>query len=153
MKNFYENVVKQRERIKLTEEEIKTRMDKAPYGSKAKELIRRWSEVESYGCSSLGIFTVTPMIVRAKGVYLYDDDDKEYIDLLSGFSVSNLGHCNEELGEIIKNQVDKLVHFFDFPHEERVKLSEKLTKLSKIKGKTRVMYGVSGSEERMILFS
>jgi 4-aminobutyrate aminotransferase-like enzyme len=146
MKNFYESVVKQRERIKLTKEEVKARIEKAPYGSKAKELIKRWSEVESYGCSSLGIFTVTPMIVRAKGVYLYDDDDKEYIDLLSGFSVSNLGHCNEKISEIIKSQADKLVHFFDFPHEERVKLSEKLTALSKIKGKTRVMYGVSGSE-------
>ena len=139
MKNFHEHIVKQRERMKLTDQEIKSRIEKSPYGPKTKDLIRRWSEVESYGCSSLGLFNVTPLIVRAKGAVLYDDDGKEYIDLICGFSVSNLGQCNEKIAEIIKQQSDKLVHYFDFPHEERVKLSEKLTALSRIKAKTRLL--------------
>ena len=146
MKNFHEGVVKQRERMKLTDQEVKRRIDKSPFGPKTKDLIRRWSEVESYGCSSMGIFDVTPMIVRAKGALLYDGDGKEYVDLICGFSSSNLGQCNEQISEIIKKQADKLIHFFDFPHEERVKMSEKLTALSGIKGKTRVMYGVTGSD-------
>jgi 4-aminobutyrate aminotransferase-like enzyme len=146
MKGFHENVVRQRERIGLTDKQVKERIEKSPYGPKAKDLLRRWSEVESYGCSSLGIFDLTPMIVKAKGSYLYDGDGKDYVDLIAGFSVSNLGHCNEEVSGIIKKQSDELIHFFDFPHEERVKMSEKLARLSRIKSKTRVMYGVSGSE-------
>lgn len=146
MKNFHEHIVKQRERLKLTDGEVKNRIEKSPYGPKTKDLLRRWSEVESYGCVSLGLFNVTPLIVRAKGAILYDDDGKEYLDFLSGFSVSNLGECNERIAGIIKKQADRLVHFFDFPHEERVKLSEKLTSLSRIKTKTRVMYGVTGSD-------
>jgi len=146
MKNFHEHIVKQRERMKLTEQMVKNKIEKSSFGPKTKELIRRWSEVESYGCSSLGIFDVTPMIKSAKGAFLYDSDGKEYVDLICGFSVSNLGQCNEKIAEIIKNQSDKLVHFFDFPHEERVKMSEKLTAMSRIKSKTRVMYGVTGSE-------
>jgi 4-aminobutyrate aminotransferase len=146
MKSFNDNVVEQRARVKLTDQKVKKRIEDSPYGPRTKSLLRRWSEVESYGCSSLGLFDVTPMIVRAKGAYLYDDDGKDYIDLISGFSVSNLGQCNEEISAIIKKQSDKLVHFFDFPHEERVKLSEKLTSLSRISSKTRVMYGVTGSE-------
>ena len=70
----------------------------------------------------MGIFDVTPMIVRAKGALLYDGDGKEYVDLICGFSSSNLGQCNEQISEIIKKQADKLIHFFDFPHEERVKM-------------------------------
>ena len=31
-------------------------------------------------------------IARAKGVYLYDQDNKKYLDLISGISVSSLGH-------------------------------------------------------------
>lgn len=146
MKGFNEHILQKREKIKLTDQKVKERIDTSPFGSKTKDLLKRWSEVESYGCSSMGIFDVTPMIVRAKGSRLYDKDDKEYIDLINGFSVSNLGQCNEEIGKIIKEQADRLVHFFDFPHEERVKLSEKLTANSKIKDKTRVMYGVTGSE-------
>jgi len=68
------------------------------------------------------------MIVSGEGAYLYDGDGKEYVDLICGFSVSNLGQCNEaDIGDHQESESDKLVHFFDFPHEERVKMSEKLT--------------------------
>lgn len=48
--------------------------------------------------------------VKAKGVYFYDKTGKEYIDLVSGVSVSNLGHCHPAVVEAVKNQVDKYMH-------------------------------------------
>ncbi len=45
---------------------------------------------ESYGGVGWGIFEITPVIVRAKGAFLYDADGKEYLDLLAVFSVSSL---------------------------------------------------------------
>lgn len=145
-RGFKENVANQRDRLKLTEEEIMKRIDNAPFGKKTKELARKWAAYESYGGVGLGIFEITPVIVRGKGAYLYDADGKEYLDLLAGFSVSSLGECNEEITKIFKEQAGKLTHFFDLPHEERIKLSEKLVMKSRIKGKVRVMYGVTGSD-------
>ena len=47
-------------------------------------------------------------IVSAKGVYLKDVSGKEYIDLISGISVSNIGHCHPAVVEAIKKQVSLL---------------------------------------------
>jgi acetylornithine/succinyldiaminopimelate/putrescine aminotransferase len=49
-------------------------------------------------------------IERAKGIYLYDKEGKEYIDLVSGVSVSNVGHCHPKVVEAIKIQAEKYMH-------------------------------------------
>jgi 4-aminobutyrate aminotransferase-like enzyme len=145
-KGFKDTLNKQREKMKLNEQLLQERIKNAPFGEKTKNLAKKWAECESYGGVGWGIFDVTPIIVKAKGAYLYDADGKEYLDLLAGFSVSSLGECNEEITKIIQNQAATLTHFFDFPHIERVKLAENLVKNSKIKSKTRVVFGVTGSD-------
>jgi acetylornithine/succinyldiaminopimelate/putrescine aminotransferase len=49
-------------------------------------------------------------IEKAEGVYLYDADGKKYIDLISGISVSNIGHRHPEVLRAIHNQLDKYMH-------------------------------------------
>lgn len=53
-------------------------------------------------------------IKRAEGVFLYavDDDgaEKPIIDLISGVSVSNVGHCNREVVDAIKDQAERYTH-------------------------------------------
>lgn len=49
-------------------------------------------------------------IDHAKGIYLYDKNGKEYIDLVSGVSVSNVGHCNPKVIEAITEQAQKYMH-------------------------------------------
>ena len=49
-------------------------------------------------------------IKTAEGIYLIDKDDKKYIDLIAGVSVSNLGHRNKNVVEAVKQQVDKYMH-------------------------------------------
>lgn len=143
---FNQNLARQREKFKQTEKGLKQRIDKAPFGKKAKDLARKWAEYESFGGVGWGIFDVTPIIERGEGGYLYDVDGKEYIDLLAGFAVSALGECNKEITRIIQEQAAKLTHFFDFPHVQRVTLAEKLVKNSRIKERTRVMFGVTGAD-------
>ena len=46
-------------------------------------------------------------IVKAEGIYLYDASGKVYMDLISGISVSNLGHRHPKVIEAIKTQLDK----------------------------------------------
>lgn len=48
-------------------------------------------------------------IHRAEGVFLYSPE-KRYVDLISGVSVSNVGHANREVIEAIKEQVEKYSH-------------------------------------------
>ncbi|AZU37405.1 acetylornithine transaminase [Wolbachia endosymbiont of Bemisia tabaci] len=45
-----------------------------------------------------------------KGIYLYDIDNKRYIDFHSGIGVSSLGHSNPRLTNVLKLQGEKLWH-------------------------------------------
>src|SRR4029079_14053728 len=49
-------------------------------------------------------------IVNAKGCKLYDVNNKEYIDLIGGISVCNVGHRHPKVIEAIKDQLDKYLH-------------------------------------------
>lgn len=49
-------------------------------------------------------------ISHAKGVYLYQTNGKPLIDLISGISVSNVGHGNPEVLKAIISQAEKHLH-------------------------------------------
>ncbi len=49
-------------------------------------------------------------IVRAKGAKLWDADGKEYIDLIGGISVCNVGHRHPRVVAAIKEQADAYLH-------------------------------------------
>lgn len=49
-------------------------------------------------------------VERADGIFIYTRSGKKYIDLLSGISVSNLGHGNPTIKDAVKKQVDKYMH-------------------------------------------
>ncbi len=50
------------------------------------------------------------VLTRGKGVYLWDSDGKRYLDLFSGWAVSNLGHCHPRVTNAISKQAKLLVH-------------------------------------------
>jgi acetylornithine/succinyldiaminopimelate/putrescine aminotransferase len=49
-------------------------------------------------------------IERAEGIYFYTPEGKKYIDLVSGVSVSSLGHAHPSILDAVKSQVDKHMH-------------------------------------------
>ncbi|MFT4203245.1 MAG: aspartate aminotransferase family protein [Chitinophagaceae bacterium] len=49
-------------------------------------------------------------MVRADGVYQYDDTGKSYIDMISGFSVSNIGHGHPKVVQAVQEQAEKYMH-------------------------------------------
>lgn len=49
-------------------------------------------------------------IVSAKGCILYDVNGKEYIDLIGGISVCNIGHGNQKVIDAIKKQAEDFTH-------------------------------------------
>jgi len=48
--------------------------------------------------------------VRAKGIYIYDAQDKGHIDLIAGIGVSNVGHCHPAVVKAIQNQAETYMH-------------------------------------------
>ncbi len=77
-------------------------------------------------------FPIGLNIRSGKGVYLYDDKGKEYIDMISGIAVSNLGHGNPAILKAIKEQIDKHLHvmvYGEFDEVPQRKLAEKLNDL------------------------
>jgi acetylornithine/succinyldiaminopimelate/putrescine aminotransferase len=46
----------------------------------------------------------------AEGSFLFDKNHKAYLDLISGISVSNVGHRHPKVVQAIKNQADKYLH-------------------------------------------
>ena len=49
-------------------------------------------------------------IAKAEGVYLYGPNGEEYMDLVSGFNVSNIGHRNPKVIQAIQQQLEKYLH-------------------------------------------
>lgn len=73
-----------------------------------------------------------PIIIdHAKGVYLYDINGNEIIDIISSWWCNLLGHCNSKINEAIKNQLDSLEHvvFANFSHKPAIKLCQELVEI------------------------
>src|SRR5688572_23769448 len=71
-------------------------------------------------------------IERAEGIYLYTPEGKRYTDLISGISVSNIGHRNPKVVHAIKEQVDKHLHvmvFGEYVQSSPNLLAKKLSEL------------------------
>jgi acetylornithine/succinyldiaminopimelate/putrescine aminotransferase len=83
----------------------------------------------------LGQTSSSPLMVeisRAKGVYMYSPDGKKYLDLISGVSVSNIGHSHPAVIKAVKKQVDSYMHLMvygEIVQKPQVKYAERLAQL------------------------
>jgi acetylornithine aminotransferase len=46
-----------------------------------------------------------PMFVKGEGCYLWDVENRKYLDLTAGIAVNALGHCDPETSKLIAQQV------------------------------------------------
>ncbi len=84
------------------------------------------------------------VLARGKGVFLYDIEDKRYLDFVSGLGVNALGHAHPRIVKAIREQAAKLVHVSNlYYHEYQGPLAEKLCGLS---GLNRAFFSNSGTE-------
>ena len=93
------------------------------------------------------ITTYNPMPVtftHGKGVWLYDEQGKEYLDGLSGIAVCGLGHAHPEVTQTIQEQAANLLHTSNTFHiKEQELLAAKLTAMA---GMDQVFFANSGAE-------
>jgi acetylornithine/N-succinyldiaminopimelate aminotransferase len=83
-------------------------------------------------------------IVKGEGNYLFDENGKKYLDLVSGIAVTSLGNVPPQVKAKVMEQIDTLWHcsnLFHIPQQE--KLADKLTSISCA---DRVFFCNSGAE-------
>ena len=100
-----------------------------------------WGDTVHYA-EKLNIFD------RAEGIYLYDKDGREYLDLQMWYSAVNFGYKNPRLNEALKKQIDKLPQLAcQYLHEEKIKLATKISQRMEMtfEEKGRVHFNVGGS--------
>src|ERR1700741_1808214 len=71
-------------------------------------------------------------IVRAEGDFIFDTGGKKYVDLISGISVSNVGHRHPKVIKAIHEQLEKYMHLIvygEYLQGPQVKLAEKIAQL------------------------
>ncbi|MGM0538134.1 MAG: acetylornithine transaminase [Thermodesulfobacteriota bacterium] len=83
-------------------------------------------------------------IVQGHGARIKDAQGREYVDLLAGIAVCNLGHCHPEVTQTICEQAARLVHLSNlFYQTPQLDLAEKLLDSC---GLERVFFCNSGAE-------
>ncbi len=83
----------------------------------------------------LGQTSPTPLMLqieRAEGSFLYDSDGKDYIDLISGVSVSSTGHCHPAVVAAVQEQAARYMHLMvygEVVQSPQVRYAERLASL------------------------
>jgi acetylornithine/succinyldiaminopimelate/putrescine aminotransferase len=81
----------------------------------------------------MGLPSAHPMALEvdhAEGIYFFDSDGKKYTDLVSGVSVSNVGHRHPKVVRAVKDQLDKYMHLMvygEYIQSPQVRLAQKLS--------------------------
>ena len=57
-----------------------------------------------------------PMMVKGEGCYLWDIENRRYLDFTAGIAVNALGHCDPEMAKLIGQQARTLIHTSNLYH-------------------------------------
>ncbi len=93
-----------------------------------------WAEEDMkfiwHPCSQMKDYEeLKPIVIdRGKGVFLYDKEGNEYIDIVSSWWCNLLGHCNPKISGAVREQLGRLEHviFANFSHEGAIRLCQEL---------------------------
>ena len=108
----------------------------------------RWQHalMDNYGTPPL-------TLVRGSGARVWDDEGREYVDLIAGIAVNALGHAHPALVEAVSTQMATLGHTSNlYVHPATVELAERLISISGGDESTRVFFCNSGAEANEAAF-
>ncbi len=98
--------------------------------------------------TSSALMTITPrpeaIMCRGEGSYLWDNDDRRYLDFIQGWAVNSLGHCPPQITEALNDQAHKLIS--PSPALHNAPQHELATLLTSLSGLTQVHFANSGAE-------
>lgn len=80
----------------------------------------------------------------AKDMYLYDENGEGYLDFYGGIAVNSAGNCNEKVVAAVKDQVEDIIHTFNYPYTIPQALLAKL--ICETIGMDKIFYQSTGTE-------
>ncbi len=85
---------------------------------------------------------------RAENAQVWDADGNRFVDFAGGIGVLNIGHRHPKVVQAVKDQLDKVMHTCQtvMPYEGYVKVAEKLSQITPVRGHAKVMLANSGAE-------
>jgi len=85
-------------------------------------------------------------IVKGQGLYLTDENGKQYMDAISSWWVNIHGHAHPYIAQKVADQLNKLEHviFSGFTHEPAIELAERLLKCLPA-NQSKIFYSDNGS--------
>ena len=93
---------------------------------------------QNYGAPSISL-------VKGKGLYVWDESGKKYLDFLGGIATNILGHANPAVVKAVSNQIQTMGHISNFySHPAGLALAEKLQSL--VGQTSKVFFCNSGAE-------
>jgi diaminobutyrate-2-oxoglutarate transaminase len=95
-----------------------------PPGPRSREMLQKQEDIESAAVSYPKAIPVA--FAEGKGATLKDVDGNIYMDFFAGAGVVNIGHCNPEVIEAVREQIGKLTHTLDFPTPIRMEFVDEL---------------------------
>jgi putrescine aminotransferase len=72
------------------------------------EVYEKYVQYMNPGLAKLMGFAGFGVEMYGQGSYIYDHEDKKYLDCLGGYGTFSLGHCNPEVIQAVKDQMDRL---------------------------------------------
>jgi acetylornithine/N-succinyldiaminopimelate aminotransferase len=88
--------------------------------------------------------------VRGEGARLWDSDGNEYLDFLSGISVTSVGHCHPRVVEAVCEQAGRLMHASNLFYTEPAMLLARRLSESSLGGKVYVCNSGAEANEAAI---
>ena len=86
----------------------------------------------------------------AKDQYMYDENGTPYLDFYAGIAVNSAGNCNEKVVAAVKDQVEDIMHTFNYPYTiPQALLAEKICTTI---GMDKIFYQNSGTEANEAIF-
>lgn len=82
--------------------------------------------------------------VKAKDMYLYDEEGQPYLDFYGGIAVNNAGSCNEKVVAAIRDQAGDIIHTFNYPYSIPQAILAKL--VCETIGMDKIFFQNSGTE-------
>ncbi|GAA5818723.1 MAG: aspartate aminotransferase family protein [Methanobrevibacter sp. CfCl-M3] len=101
--------------------------------------------IENYPKYIMNTYSRQPIAIsHGKGVKVWDNSGKEYLDFFAGIAVSNLGHAHPNILKAFKEQSERIVHCSNiYYNENQLELAKLLTQLIP---NTKVFFANSGAE-------
>ena len=89
---------------------------------------------------------IPAVIVKGKGLKVWDLDGNEYLDFFPGWAVSGIGHCHPEVVNAVKNYLKKIIHVpNNYYNMLQGKLAQEIIENS-FKGEGKAFFCNSGAE-------